>query len=231
MRIVAGVAEQPKRDSHLAHGAQDRVLHVHGHATGLRLRGGERGRDVVDGTGGDLGLVKGGEPCVGGSSRGTGPPGGAGGRRRLVHPTAVRGEARVATPSAARGPRTGAATGARCQRPRRSPRRRCGRSRTGRGSGGRCRGDRAPAPRRTRSGPGSPGWRGSIRAARRRCADQERFRHRRALGRQARQHSHRAEQPRDDVAIATPTFVGRPPSGSVAPVIDISPPTACTMKS
>ena len=31
--------------------------------------------------------------------------------------------------------------------------------------------------------------------------------------------------------IATPTFVGRPPSSSAAPVIDISPPTACTTKS
>jgi hypothetical protein len=31
--------------------------------------------------------------------------------------------------------------------------------------------------------------------------------------------------------IATPTFIGRPPSSSASPVIDISPPTAWITKS
>ena len=41
-------------------------------------------------------------------------------------------------PGQARSPRTGGATGARCRRRPRAPRRPCGRSRTGRGSGARC---------------------------------------------------------------------------------------------
>jgi hypothetical protein len=31
--------------------------------------------------------------------------------------------------------------------------------------------------------------------------------------------------------IATPTFTGRPPSAAASPVMDMSPPAACAMKS
>ena len=40
-----------------------------------------------------------------------------------------------------------------------------------------------------------------------------------------------ANRPVATSLIATPTFTGRPPSSSGWPVIDISPPTACAMKS
>ena len=134
---------------------------------------------------------------------------------------------------AARSPRTGAATGARCRRRRRARRRPSRKVSYGMRFG--CalpiRTGRRAAHERV-LGLVDERRRASTRGATRRSAG-------RAMS--VRGGASRASRPaRIETApnspvttslIATPTLVGRPPSSSVAPVIDISPPTAWTTKS